>query len=57
MKAEEFSVDLTTTSTDLNDDVNWEEQYSKAGNPFYHVQSNEERRAIEVQKRRQARSV
>lgn len=55
VKPEEFSVELTTTSAHLNDDVRWEELYSQNGNMFYHVLSHEERRNIEAEKRRRAR--
>ena len=55
MRPEEFSVDLTTASADLNDDAYWEEKYSKNSNQFYHVLTTEERKAIEAEKRRLAR--
>lgn len=48
-------MELTTASTDLNDDARWEEKYSKEDNPFYHSLSQEERRSMETEKRRQAR--
>lgn len=55
VRAGEFSVDITTTSSDLNDEVNWEEKYSKGDNKYYHVLSAEERKSIEMEKRRLAR--
>lgn len=55
VRAEDFCVEITTTSSDLNDEVNWEERYSKDGNPYYHVLTLDERRAIEVEKKRLAR--
>lgn len=57
VKPEEFRVELTTSSADLNDDARWEEKYCQAGNFYFHVLTMEERRAIEAEKRRQARSV
>ena len=50
-----FSVDISTTSTDLNDEAHWEQKYSQGSNRFYHVLSAEERRAIDAEKRRLAR--
>ena len=55
VRPEEFSVDITTASSDLNDEVNWEEKYSKNNNQYYHVLTAEERKAIESEKRRLAR--
>lgn len=55
MRAADFLVELTTTSTDLNDEAYWEEKYSKGDNKYYHVLSVEERRVIEAEKRRLAR--
>ena len=55
MRPEDFLVDITTTSTDLNDEAYWEEKYSRGSNPYYHVQTAEERRNIEAEKRRLAR--
>jgi hypothetical protein len=57
IRAEEFSVDLTTTSGDLNDEERWETEYSRDGNKFYHVLTQDERREIEAVKRRAARFV
>lgn len=55
VRAADFLVELTTTSTDLNDEAYWEEKYSKGDNKYYHVLSVEERRVIEAEKRRLAR--
>lgn len=50
-------MDLTTTSSDLNDEERWETEYSMDGNKFYHVLTQDERREIEAAKRRAARFV
>ena len=54
MRPEDFVVDVTTASTDLNDDRFWEERYT-SGDKYYHVLTYEERRASEAEKKRQAR--
>ena len=54
MRPEDFVVDVTTASTDLNDDRFWEEKYT-GGDRYYHVLTHEERRASEAEKKRQAR--
>lgn len=56
IKPEEFCVEVTTASTDLNDDLRWEEKYCRDRNSYFHVLTPEERRASEAEKRRQARS-
>jgi len=52
IRADEFCVDLTTTSSDLNDEEHWEKEYSKKSNQYYHVQTQDERKKIEAEKRK-----
>lgn len=55
VRPENFSVDITTTSSDLNDEICWEEKYSQNSNRYYHVLTAEERKAIQAEKIRLAR--